>query len=163
MQGAHFFTLAVQRRAMAEGAQFATDMKDSGAATYYAQQAAAIDSKLQTFWSSSQNRVNAYQGVSGRGGIDCAVMLGSLHGWNQSSTASSTSSTQFGPASDRILATQKQYVDAFRSLYGINNNAAAPAAVGTGRYPEVSLSAITCLLFRAMIDRLHAQTGRLLW
>ncbi|KDN42624.1 glycoside hydrolase family 15 protein [Tilletiaria anomala UBC 951] len=136
VQATHFFTLSVQRRAMAEGAKFATDMGDSGAATYYAQQAAAIQSKLQSFWSSSQNRVNAYQGVSGRSGIDCSVMLGALHGWNQTSVASSLDNTQFGPATDRILATQKQYVDAFRSLYAINNNTAAPTAVATGRYPE---------------------------
>lgn len=135
----HFFTLAVQRRALQEGAQLATDLNDSGAAAYYSQQAAAILTQLQGFWSSSQNRVNAYQNQpSGlnRNGIDCSVMLASLHAWNQTSVASSTDNQQYGPASDRILATHKQYVDSFRTLYGINGNAAAPKAVATGRYPS---------------------------
>ncbi|KAK0553425.1 hypothetical protein OC846_001300 [Tilletia horrida] len=139
VQATHFFTLAVQYRALTEGAAFATAMKDSGAATFYAQQASAISSKLQSFWSSSLNRVQAYQNTpSGfnRNGLDCSVLLGSLHGWIQNSTASGVSSALFGPGSDRILATHRQYVDSFRGLYPINNNAAAPAAVGVGRYPS---------------------------
>ncbi len=136
VQGAHFFTLQVQKRALLEGAAFARALNDGGAAAYYDQQAAAINTKLQSFWSSGQNRVNAYQGVNNRAGIDCAVLLGSLHGWNQTSVATSTDPSLFGPASDRILATHRQYVDAFRGLYPINNNAAAPTAVATGRYPE---------------------------
>jgi hypothetical protein len=35
-----------------------------------------------------------------------------------------------------VLATHKQYTDAFRSLYPINNGNSAPAAAAVGRYPE---------------------------
>ncbi|KAK0539063.1 hypothetical protein OC842_001079 [Tilletia horrida] len=139
VQATHFFTLAVQRRALAEGADFANAMKDTGAATYYAQQAAAINTKLQSFWDASANRIQAYQATpSGfnRNGLDCAVLLASLHGWNQTSTATGTASQQFGPGSDRVLATHRQYVDSFRSLYPINGGAAAPKSVGVGRYPS---------------------------
>ncbi|TKY89716.1 hypothetical protein EX895_001501 [Sporisorium graminicola] len=136
VQGTHFFTLMVQYRSMVDGAKFATAMNDAGAASYYNQQAAAIKSKLQTFWDSTNNFVQAYQGVSGRNGIDCSVLLGALKGWDTTDNAAAVDASQFGPASDKLLATHKKYVDAFRSLYAINNNAAAPQAVGTGRYPS---------------------------
>ncbi|SNX85663.1 related to Glucoamylase precursor [Melanopsichium pennsylvanicum] len=136
VQGQHFFTLMVQYRALIDGAKFATSMNDPGAATYYNQQAAAIKSKLQTFWDSNAGYIQAYQGVSGRSGLDCSVMLGALKGWDTSDTSAAVDATVFGPASDKVLATHRKYVDSFRSLYAINGNTAAPAAVGTGRYPE---------------------------
>ncbi|PWN47924.1 hypothetical protein IE53DRAFT_320361 [Violaceomyces palustris] len=136
VQGTHFFTLMAQWRSMVDGAAFATKMNDPGASSYYSQQATAIANKLQSFWDSGAGRVQAYQGVGGRSGIDCSVLLGSLRGWNSKDIASGVDNTKFGPASDKILATHKQYVDAFRNLYAINKNAAAPSAVGTGRYPE---------------------------
>ncbi|SJX64326.1 related to Glucoamylase precursor [Sporisorium reilianum f. sp. reilianum] len=136
VQGSHFFTLMVQYRSMVDGAKFATAMNDAGAASYYNQQAAAIKSKLQTFWDASNGFIQAYQGVSGRNGIDCSVLLGALKGWDTTDNAAAVDAAQFGPASDKLLATHKKYVDAFRSLYAINNNAAAPNAVGTGRYPS---------------------------
>lgn len=136
VQATHFFTLMVQYRSMVDGAKFATAMNDPGAATYYNRQASAMLSKLQSFWDSTNNRIQAYQGVSNRNGIDCSVLLGALKGWDTTDTSAAVNSTLFGPASDKLLATHKAYVDAFRSLYAINNNAAAPAAVGTGRYPS---------------------------
>lgn len=136
VQGTHFFTLMVQYRSLIDGAKFATSMDDSGAATYYNQQAAAIKSKLQTFWDSTKGYIQAYQGVSGRSGLDCSVMLGTLKGWDTTDKSAAVDATVFGPASDKVLATHKKYVDSFRSLYAINNNAAAPNAVGTGRYKE---------------------------
>lgn len=132
----HFFTKQVQRRALAEGAQFARDFNDTGAATYYQAQADALSVQLQGYWSEAQGRVNAYR-VRGRSGVDCAVLLGANHGWNQSSVAASLDESQFGPATQRILATLKVYTDAFRTLYPINRGAAAPAPVLVGRYPEV--------------------------
>lgn len=136
VQGTHFFTLMVQYRSLIDGAKFVTSMNDPGAATYYNQQAAAIKAKLQTFWDSNNGFIQAYQGVNGRNGIDCSVMLGTLKGWDTTNNTAAVDASVFGPASDKVLATHKKYVDAFRSLYSINKNAAAPAAVGTGRYPS---------------------------
>ncbi|SAM84642.1 related to Glucoamylase precursor [Ustilago bromivora] len=136
VQGTHFFNLMVQYRSLIDGAKFATSMNDPGAATYYNQQAAAIKSKLQSFWDSSNGYIQAYQGVSGRSGLDCSVMLGALKGWDTTNNTAAVDATVFGPGSDKVLATHKKYVDSFRSLYSINKNAAAPAAVGTGRYRE---------------------------
>ncbi|SPO38785.1 related to Glucoamylase precursor [Pseudozyma flocculosa] len=135
VNGQHFFNQAVSRRALLDGAKFATSLNDPGAASWYNQQAASIKTSMQSFWNSGSGYVTAYQGVGGRSGLDCAVMLGALRGWD-TTTATAVDTTEFGPASDKILATHKKYVDSFRSLYGINKGAAAPAAVATGRYQE---------------------------
>ncbi len=69
-------------------------MNDPGAASYYSQQAAAILSKLQTFWDSSNNFIQAYQGVSGRNGIDCSVMLAALKGWDTTDNAAAVNANR---------------------------------------------------------------------
>lgn len=132
----HFFTKQVQRRALAEGAQFATDFNDTGAAVFYQKQADDLGAQLQTFWSEKDARVNAYS-APGRSGIDCAVLLGANHGWNQSTLQSSLDEAQFGPATQRILATTKVILDTFRTLYPINKGMKAPTPGLIGRYPEV--------------------------
>lgn len=127
----------VQRRALSEGATFAAALDDPLASAYYAQQSRLISTLLQSFFSPTLGRVQAYLSLpSSRTGLDCATLLGSLHAWNRSSTAEGTSAESFGPASDRMLATHRQYVDVFRRLYPINAKAEAPKAVGVGRYPE---------------------------
>lgn len=136
LDGQHFFTKQVQRRALAEGARFATDFNDPGAAVFYQKQADDLAAQLQTFWSEQDGRVNAYS-ASGRSGIDCAVLLGVNHGWNQSTLESSLDESQFGPATQRILATTKVILDAFRTLYPINKGTTVPAPGLIGRYPEV--------------------------
>lgn len=45
-----FFTLAVQWRALVEGAAFAYDMRDPGAGDYYAQEAERVLEGMQAFW-----------------------------------------------------------------------------------------------------------------
>lgn len=136
VEGAHFFTLIVQWRSMVDGAKFASAINDAGAASYYDQQAAEMLVKLQSFWDADKGYVQAYQGVGNRDGIDCSVLLGSLKGWDTTDYNAAVNATLFGPASDKVLATHKKYVDAFRSMYAINGGAAAPAAVATGRYPS---------------------------
>ena len=79
--------------------------------------------------------MQAYYNVDGRSGIDSAAILGFLHSFNQTAGAG-TDCSAFGVACDRVLATHKQYTDAFRNLYPINNGNSAPAAAAVGRYPE---------------------------
>ena len=44
--------------------------------------------------------------------------------------------TSYQPCSSRVLSTHKVYVDSFRSIYTLNENASATGAIATGRYPE---------------------------
>lgn len=135
LHGRHFFTLMVQRRALLEGAEFADQMSDHKAATFYREQGTQILSALQAFWDDEGQYVTAYR-VHGRSGVDCSTLLGALKGWNQSSITSSLDEAQFGPATQRILATVYKYLAVFRSLYPLNRNRPAPQPALTGRYPE---------------------------
>ncbi len=114
----------------------ATSMNDPGAATYYNQQAAAIKSKLQTFWDSGNGFIQAYQGVSNRNGIDCSVMLGALKGWDTPPKHCRVDASEFGPASDKCSLRNKSTLITSDLCTLSTTIAAAPNAVGTGRYPS---------------------------
>lgn len=125
----HFFTLMVQRRAMIEGAAFANAQGDTGAGTYYSQQASAIGSKIDTFWSSTVNFVTVSQnykaGVNYKtSGLDCGTILGALHG--------NTGEGFYSPYTDKMLATASALISSMATLYPINT----ATSIGIGRYPE---------------------------
>lgn len=123
----HFFTLMVQRRALLAGAELADRLSDSGAATWYRQQAAAIAAVLPQFWNSSKNILVATLGSS-RQGLDCGTLLGSIHGNGKRGWG------MYAPESDDVLATLDALVNVFKPLYAINSNGAPGVAIG--RYPE---------------------------
>src|SRR6202020_933922 len=83
ISGHHFYTTMVSRCAMIEGAQFAQAMGDTGAATFYRQQATAITSAMGRFWDAGRGilveTVDQAGGIS-KSGLDVAVILGALHG-----------------------------------------------------------------------------------
>lgn len=124
--------MMVQRRALIEGAAFATYMGDLGAATYYSKQAANILTSLKTFWNSGAGTIettqNYTQGVNYKSsGLDCAQILGVLHGY--------AGDGQFSPNNDQLLSTAYNLKQKFASLYPVNyNNPSYATAIG--RYPE---------------------------
>lgn len=131
VQGLHFFTLMVQLRSMAEGSRFATRMSDPEAAAWYKEQAIAMTTKLDDFWSAKDGWIISTIGrdpEKPRGGLDCGTILGSLHG-------SSDEQPAYSPGSDRMLATHYAYVQSMKSTYKINNASDIPG-VAVGRYPE---------------------------
>ncbi|BFZ55495.1 glycoside hydrolase 15 protein [Savitreella phatthalungensis] len=128
VKGTHFFTLMVQLRSMVEGATLADKFNDGGASSYYRQQASSITSQLQQFWNAQQNHLIETLNTQ-RSGLDCALLLGAIHG--------PTSGSPFSPGSDKILASHYAIQESFRSLYKINSGSSAPSGyVGIGRYPE---------------------------
>jgi glucoamylase len=139
VKGFHFYTRMVQRRAMIEGALFADEMGDTGAADFYRQQAQAIAQELVNHWDSGRQIVVATlspQNSPGchakASGLDVAVVLGALHGC--------AGDGFFCPGSDQILATAESLRRSFLSIYPINRIAqdSAGESVGSaiGRYPE---------------------------
>ena len=122
-----------KQRALTEGAALATRLNDPGAATWYLQQAAAIRARLPDFWNASQGHLVSTLGNTGRNGLDCGTLLGSLHG---NGAAAAAAGSIFPPSSDQVLATVQRLVDAFRSLYPINANVSADLGVAIGRYPS---------------------------
>ncbi len=118
----------VQQRALTEGAELANLLGDTGAATFYTQQATAIRSQLNTFFDSSKGFLVATLN-NGRSGLNCGTLLGSVHG---------NGARGFGifePNSDEVLVTLQALVNSFKTLYTINTAAGAPG-VAIGRYPE---------------------------
>jgi glucoamylase len=125
-RGLHFFNLAVQRRALLEGQEFANKLGDSGAAGWYGQQAAAISTRLNAFWDG-----NVVKTTDAGRLLDTAVPLGAIHG--------NAGDGKFAPQDDRILATLAQFEKGFISEFSLNRNfkkdgASLPLAVAAGRY-----------------------------
>ncbi|KAF1330242.1 Glycoside hydrolase family 15 carbohydrate-binding module family 21 protein, partial [Globisporangium splendens] len=127
-RGIHFFTVAVQRRALYEGRDFANLVGDTGAATYYGQQAALLDAKLNTFWNSGSGAVQTT--INGRL-LDAAIPLGAIHG--------NVGDGLFAPQDDRVLASIFQLESGFINEYTLNQNvkvdgSGLPLSVAIGRY-----------------------------
>ncbi|KAJ1956780.1 hypothetical protein EC988_001168 [Linderina pennispora] len=106
----------IQRRAMIEGAQFAAEMGDTGAASMYESQA-------------------DNGGVDKLANIDSQVFLAALH--------ASLGNRFYTVDSDQMLAPVVANINAFKPLYLINagteatvNSAIMPIAVALSRYPE---------------------------
>ncbi|CAE6445599.1 unnamed protein product [Rhizoctonia solani] len=138
VSGSSFFTIAVQHRALRQGAAFATAQGDSTRAASYATQAANLLCFLQSFWNPNSNfaSANVNGGSVVRSGLDANTILTSIHTFDP---AAGCDATTFQPCSDAALANHKAVVDSFRgSLYAINSGIASNAAVAVGRYKEDS-------------------------
>ncbi|ORX68759.1 Six-hairpin glycosidase [Linderina pennispora] len=137
VRGNHFYTRMIQRRAMIEGAQFANQMGDPGAAAWYNTQATAITNGMDAFWSGSiiLPTINYNGGVSKPSNIDAQVFLAVLH--------ASLEDGFYTVDSDRVLATIVQHIAKFNSMYAINTattttiaSTSVPVGPALGRYPE---------------------------
>jgi glucoamylase len=124
--GQHFFTNMVQYRALIEGAALATRLGDTGAATWYTTQAGLIKTQLSSFWSSSKGYLISTLNT-GRDGLDCGTLLGSLHGNGAAGYGI------YPASSDEVLVTLAALVNVMTPLYSINSASGAPG-VAIGRY-----------------------------
>ncbi|KZN50083.1 glycoside hydrolase family 15 protein [Pseudoalteromonas luteoviolacea] len=138
VDGTHFYTRLLQRTALREGADLANKLNDPGAADYYNQQAALIESSIDDFWSEEQgyflttlNRVGGLDYKSSN--LDVATTLGICQ-------ALSDTHPFLNPHEDKVLATAYALHQAFDLLYLINaiehTTSGDPVAPGIGRYPE---------------------------
>ncbi|KAH7106450.1 glucoamylase [Auriculariales sp. MPI-PUGE-AT-0066] len=132
-RGSSFFTTATQHRAIQEGIALAEKLhatKDVDLADWKSQ-ASNILCMLQSYWTGGSILANT---KSGRSGLDVNTILASVHTYSPNAGCDAKT---FQPCSDKALAGHKAVVDSFRgTLYPINANAAANAAVAIGRYKE---------------------------
>ncbi|KAF2797825.1 glycoside hydrolase family 15 protein [Melanomma pulvis-pyrius CBS 109.77] len=143
VEGLHFFTAMVQMRALREGADLALAFGDDGAAEWYKLQAAYMEAFIPQFWDTQKGHlVETLE--SKRSGLDCGLLLGSLHGF-PAAYANATHTPIYPPHSDEILVSLLALVQDQRTRFPIN--AAPPSSedeeedivlegVGLGRYPE---------------------------
>ncbi|CAK4829119.1 unnamed protein product [Aphanomyces euteiches] len=127
-RGLHFFTVAVQRRAVYEARDFANFLGDAASAATYSAAATNLDAKLATFWNANaqsvQTTINARL-------LDAAIPLGAIHGNNGDGV--------FAPEDDRILSSIAQLESGFVSEYTLNQNvktdaSGLPLSLAIGRY-----------------------------
>ncbi len=131
VQGTHFYTLMVIRRALLQGAELARRMDDPNAADWYYSQAKQIELELTHFWDEQKGYITAT--INRTGGIDykstnldTAVILGLLHGGMNDG---------FMAWDDpHVLATLNKLSSTFKSMYAINQTTTPGVAIG--RYPE---------------------------
>lgn len=130
--GQHFFTRAVQLAALREGALFARDLGDAGAAGFYEKEANLLETEIEKHWSDQRGYYLAT--VDSNAGpdhqkpteLDTAVLLGAL--------SSEQSSGPLALTSGKVLSTAAKIEAAFSVFYSINKDKKLGTAIG--RYTE---------------------------
>lgn len=154
VQGRHFFTAMSQLRALRAGAELAAVFADPGAAAYYAHQADRLEAMIASdFWDKRGGYLRATRGSDAefqRSGMDCSVLLGSIHGNAVPADNVAPDAAIFPPHDDRVLVSLLKLVQDQRDRFPINAQPEAPEAgddvsfaesdplrpAGVGRYPE---------------------------
>ncbi len=135
INGKHFYTRMVQRKALIEGAALADILGDGFAANWYRTQANALAMEIGRHWNSegrfilaTLDRVGGLDSKSSN--LDTSVILALLHG--------DVGNGFFAARNDYALATVVRLMDAFTELYAINRelNTKQSLGPGMGRYPE---------------------------
>ncbi len=131
VNGQHFFTLMVQRKALLDGASLARRLGDPEAADFYEQEARAMRPVLESHWSGEKGYLEATKRFSGGldykdSGLDTAVLLGALKG--------DAGDGWMGASDDRVLATAFHLKRSFSGLYPVNHKGLFGTLIG--RYPE---------------------------
>jgi glucoamylase len=131
-KGMHFYTLLSQHVALQEGAKLASELNDSGAATFYSEQSNEIANKLKSEFlndnigilvSSQKSAALGYK----NSGLDVAPLLALIH----------TSPYQKLFAFNNAFVSKyiTSLVESFKQIYQVNKDY-TDLGVGLGRYPE---------------------------
>ncbi|KAG0176201.1 hypothetical protein DFQ28_007757 [Apophysomyces sp. BC1034] len=132
VNGVHFYTLMVMRRGLLDGANFATRNGDASKASTYSSTASQIQTKIDSFWSSSKNYIIVTQdhqnGVQKPTGLDISTLI--------AANVAGLDDGFYTPGSDKILATAVAIENSMASLYPINKNLPSYLGNAIGRYPE---------------------------
>ncbi|TKX20854.1 glucoamylase-like protein [Elsinoe australis] len=132
---AHFYTRMVQRKALLQGADFATKMGDSATSEVLAAAGTALTATLAQFWNPNRQLILYEYGPILRDKAsykDIAVALGVIHGYIGDDVFSFTN--------DQILSSLLQISTSFIPIYGIANTtidaSGLTLGIPIGRYPE---------------------------
>jgi glucoamylase len=131
-KGMHFYTLLAQYTALKEGALFARESNDNGAAEFYAVEAVKIKNYIYSSFHDDQIGIKATVGKLNGGlwyktsGIDIAVLLGLLH--------SHPFQDLYKLDDERIKKYLQALTHSFKISYKINTS--LQNGIALGRYPE---------------------------
>jgi glucoamylase len=149
VEGLHFFNLMVSARSLREGTQLARTFGDLGAADWYELQAGYIENILAKFWNKQKGHIVETL-WSKRSGLDCGLLLGSLHALPFDSSPVSSSAAVFPPWSDEVLVSLLALTRDQHDRFPINSRPLQTSSndddedsdsqpfegTGIGRYPE---------------------------
>ncbi|KAJ3104162.1 glycoside hydrolase 15 protein, partial [Phlyctochytrium planicorne] len=126
--GQHFFTLLAMRRAMQEGAEFATFMNDTQSALRYDDAKKGLDVVVAGHWDEEFKTVRSTK--DGRQ-LDAAIPLGVIHGYSNDGV--------FAPNDDKVLNSLYTFALGMMTEYRLNlntylDNHDGPMGVAIGRY-----------------------------
>ncbi|KAK6434864.1 hypothetical protein LTR95_008952 [Oleoguttula sp. CCFEE 5521] len=131
----HFYTRMVQRRALLQGAAFATKMGDSTTSSILSAAATALTATLSQFWDPNRQILLYEYGPVLRDKssyLDIAVILGVIHGYNNDGV--------YGYTNDQVLSSALQISTSFITVYPIaathKDASGHTLAPPIGRYPE---------------------------
>ena len=157
VEGLHFFTLMVSARCLREGSELARAFGDLGAADWYTLQAGYIESLLSKFWNKQKGHLVETL-WSKRSGLDCGLLLGSLHALPADG---SIETAVYPPWSDEVLASLHALTRDQRDRFPINSSPWSSSSsssdeaytddggpfegTGLGRYPEDKYNGYTTI------------------
>lgn len=127
VKGHHYFTRAVQRRALLKGAALANELGDPDAARFYTQQAGLISASLEEFHSAARGYAVPTIGQTGgwthkTSELDVSVILGAIHG------AAEPGAHARLHAAPAVQATARELRNAFLKLYPLNQGVLSETA-----------------------------------
>lgn len=134
IEGVHFYTLMVMRRALLDAVDFFDTNSDTPfRVDHYKSTAYQIEKRIESFWSSHQNYITSTQdvrnGVQKPSGLDVSTLLAA-------NLVSHRNDGFFTPGSDKVLATAHALEDTFKSIYPLNQQLDENLGTSIGRYPE---------------------------
>lgn len=142
IEGLHFFNLMVSARSLREGSDLARSFGDNGAAEWYEEQAGYIEKLLTKFWNPHKGHLVETL-WSKRTGLDCGLLLGSLHALP---SESSQDKAIYPPWSDETLISLLALSRDQHDRFPINSSPSEDRdndakeyvfeGTGIGRYPE---------------------------
>jgi glucoamylase len=142
IEGLHFFTLMVSARSLRDGSDLARSFGDIGAADWYEEQAGYAENVLAKFWNAQKGHIVETL-WSKRSGLDCGILLGSLHALPADG---SEDDAAYPPWSDEILVSLLALTRDQRDRFPINSSPSEDQddevaensfeGTGLGRYPE---------------------------
>jgi glucoamylase len=142
VEGLHFFNLMVSARSLKEGSSLARSFGDYGAAEWYEEQSGYIEKLLTKFWNAKKGHLVETL-WSKRSGLDCGLLLGSLHAMPLDS---SSDGAIYPPWSDEILVSLLELIRDQHDRFPINSSPSEDEdddaeayfleGTGIGRYPE---------------------------
>ncbi|KAF2157282.1 glycoside hydrolase family 15 protein [Myriangium duriaei CBS 260.36] len=131
----HFYDRLVQRKALVQGAAFATLLGDDATSATLTAAVSPLTSSLSQFWDANRQLILYEYGPVLREKTsykDVAVVLGVIHGYNNDGV--------FGYSNDEVLASMLSIATSFLSVYPIANitvdQTGGILGIPIGRYPE---------------------------